>query len=420
MIVKVISMKSDVIIAGVGIAASACALRLADGGFHPFLLTRDLETAGGFEAIGEPCWPLIQDLSLGSALEEGGPEIVTGFENGWEPADRQQKPRKWAHVDRRAFATAALREAVRRGATVLRVRVMAPLRMDQEGVHAQIDGQLRQFAAAVDATGRSAAWSRPIVRQGRDVVTLFAAPQAPQTPGRVIRLPHGWAFSIGVNFAATVGLVGEFSNRIDGATRARLGLEGNVRFLGRRPAFPQWCQAPIRQRRISVGDAALAYNPIAGHGIHFALASATSAAAVIRAWQAGPEAAANAERYYRAFVESARTRHLEFLRTLPNAAASPLAPTPLPAAVRFTGTVRTAELNCGGHIQQGEAIEIEGGGMVRWLGDFDLLVLRKLAGAAAPTRRLVDELELPPARATRLIRWCVDRGILSAAPELHT
>jgi len=97
---------------------------------------------------------------------------------------------------------------------------------------------------------------------------------------------------------------------------------------------------------------------------------------------------------------------------------SPLAPTPLPAAVRFTGTVRTAELNCRGHIQQGEAIEIEGGGMVRWLGGFDLLVLRKLAGAAAPTRKLVDKLELPPALATRVIRWCVERGILSAATEL--
>lgn len=411
-------MKSDVIIAGVGIAASACALRLTDAGFHPFLLTRDLEMAGGFEAIGEYCWPLIQDLGLGSALEEAGPEIVTGFENGWDLAHRERKPGKWAHVERRAFATAALREAIRRGATVLRVRELAPLRMDQEGAHVKIDGQVRQFAAAVDATGRSAAWSRPVVRQGRDVVTLFASPQAPQTPGRVIRLPHGWAFSIGVNLAATLGLVGQYPNRIDGVTRARLGVEGNVRFLGRRPAFPQWCQVPIRQRRISVGDAALAYDPIAGHGIHFALASATSAVAVIRAWQAGPEATAIAERYYRSFLECARTRHLELLRTLPNAVAPPLAPTPLPAALRFTGTVRTAELNCGGHVLRGEAIQIEGGGMVRWLGDFDLLVFRKLAGAAAPTRRLVDELELPPAHATRLIRWCVERGILSAAPEL--
>jgi hypothetical protein len=58
-----------------------------------------------------------------------------------------------------------------------------------------------------------------------------------------------------------------------------------------------------------------------------------------------------------------------------------------------------------------------GGGLVRWLGGFDLLVLRTLAAAAAPTGRLVCELELPPARAARVIRWCVDRGILSAAPE---
>ena len=116
-------------------------------------------------------------------------------------------------------------------------------------------------------------------------------------------------------------------------------------------------------------------------------------------------------------MDSARTRHLEFLRGLPDTAAAPPAATALPAAVRFTGTVRTAELNYGGQILQGEAIEIEGGGLVRWLGGFDLLVLRTLAAAAAPTRRLGRELELPPARAARVIRWCVDRGILSAAPE---
>ena len=410
-------MKSDVIIAGSGIAASACALRLADAGFHPFLLARDLATAGGAEAIAEYCWPLIQDLGLWSALEEAGAEIVTGFENHWDASHRERKPGKWAHVERRAFAAAALRQAVGRGATVLRANKLAPLSMDQESAGVEIGGQVRRFVAAVDATGRSAAWSRPVVRRGRDLATLFEAPRAKLAPGRVIRLPHGWAFSIGVNVTATVGLVGEYPNRMDGGARERLGVKGDIRFIGRRPAFPQWCQVPIDQRRISVGDAALAYNPVAGHGIHFALASATGAAAVIRAWQAGPAAAAAADRYYRAFVNGARTHHLEFLYTLPNAAVTPPAPAPLPAAVRFTGTVRTADLNCGGKIVQGDAIEMEGGELVRWLGNFDLLVLRTLAATRAPTHQLARELDPAPARAARVIRWCLDRGILSAAPE---
>jgi flavin-dependent dehydrogenase len=417
MIVKDNLMKSEVIIAGSGVAASACALRLAGAGFRPFLLTRDLAMAGGVEAIGEYCWPLIQDLGLWCALEEAGAEVVTGFENCWDASHSEHKPGKWAHVERRAFAAAAVREAVRRGATVLAVRKPTPLRIDHEGASVEIDGQVRRFAAAVDATGRLAAWSRPVVRRGRDVATLFESPRTQQAPGRVIRLPHGWAFSIGVNLAATVGLVGGYSNRMDSRTRARLGLEGDVRLIGRRPAFPQWCQVPVRERRIAVGDAALAYNPIAGHGIHFALASATSAAAVIRAWQTGPDTAAIAERYYCAFVDSARTHHLEFLRTLPNVAAAAHAPAALPAAVRFTGTVRPAELNCDGHILQGEAIEMESGGLVRWLGGFDLLALRTLAPTVTPTRRVEGELGLPPARAARVIRWCVDRGILSAAPE---
>jgi hypothetical protein len=410
-------MPSDVIIAGSGIAACACALRVASLGFRPFLLTRELEMAGGIEAIGESCWPLIQDIGLWNALEEAGAEFVKGFENAWDESDSEMKSGYWAHVERRAFAERALREAVRRGATLFHVSKLAPLHSSQDCVQVEIGGSVRRFSAAVDATGRAACWSRPLERQGRELATLFEAPRGCHKAGKVIRLASGWAFSIGLNSTATVGLVGEYPALIDVVTRARIGIEGEGSFKGRRPAFAQWCQSPILERRISVGDAALAYNPIAGHGIHFALAGATKAAAVIRAWQDGPEPSAIAERYYTSFVTSARLSHLKFLSSLQDPPAAPPAPVPLPIEVRFTATVRSTELNYGGEILQGDAIEIDGGAMVRWLGDFDLLALRALAAAAVPTCRLARELELPPARADRVIRWCVDRGILSAPPE---
>jgi len=88
-----------------------------------------------------------------------------------------------------------------------------------------------------------------------------------------------------------------------------------ARYLGRRPAFPQWCENPIEGRRIAVGDAAFAYDPLAGQGIRFALASAFAAASVIQDWKEnGDHGAAN--RFYRDFVGQARVRHLEFLAKL--------------------------------------------------------------------------------------------------------
>jgi len=88
-----------------------------------------------------------------------------------------------------------------------------------------------------------------------------------------------------------------------------------ARYLGRRPAFPQWCENPIEGRRIAVGDAAFAYDPLAGQGIRFALASAFAAASVIQCWKEnGDHGTANC--FYGDFVRQARARHLEFLAKL--------------------------------------------------------------------------------------------------------
>jgi 2-polyprenyl-6-methoxyphenol hydroxylase-like FAD-dependent oxidoreductase len=87
------------------------------------------------------------------------------------------------------------------------------------------------------------------------------------------------------------------------------------RYLGRRSAFPQWCENPTEGPRIAVGDAAFAYDPLAGQGIRFALASAFAAASVIQCWKEnGDRGTANC--FYGDFVRQARARHLEFLAKL--------------------------------------------------------------------------------------------------------
>ncbi len=191
----------------------------------------------------------------------------------------------------------------------------------------------------------------------------------------------------------------------------------DARFVGPRPAFPQWCDRPIEQRRLAVGDAALAYNPLAGQGIRFALASAYSAAAVLRTWRDDPAAAAAAERYYADFVDSARRRHFEFLDSLhagqERKGAKPIS---IPETVRFTGRTRIAAVNRDSRIVQEEVLETADGGALRWVGGFDLLCLRDMAQIPVRTAHLVEQLQRLPmtaAHARMLVRWCLERQVLT-------
>ena len=125
------------------------------------------------------------------------------------------------------------------------------------------------------------------------------------------------------------------------STCGRANTPKGARYLGRRPAFPQWCENPIQGRRIAVGDAAFSCDPLAGQGIRFALASAFAAASVIQYWKENSNRGA-ANRFYRDFVGQARVRHLEFLAKLElDLPADVLEP--LPKRVSFSGRIGSAE-----------------------------------------------------------------------------
>jgi hypothetical protein len=192
-------------------------------------------------------------------------------------------------------------------------------------------------------------------------------------------------------------------------------------YLGRRPAFPQWCAEPIAGRRLAVGDAALASDPIAGQGIRFALASAAAAAGAVGTWCDGdPEATARA--FYHRFVSDARRRHLGLLAKLYDPQGV-IAPQPirlsssaeLPRRVRFAGHTFLAELSVEGRVVPGAVLQLPDGGLVRWLGSFDILLLRELAAAPVAPDVLVERLAacgLSPAASRGLLRWCLERTIL--------
>lgn len=343
----------------------------------------------GVEAIPEAAFPLIRELGLDRAVALAGGKIVEGFENAWIRSDPVLLPGRWLHIERSVFASAAIQEAVARGVEISMVRRLPSVPAD--------------CFAAVDATGRSAAWSRPIHRQGNQVADLFEIPAAAAERGRIERTPDRWMYRIG----STLGVVSTRSRPSHGPPGAR--------YLGRRPAFPQWCEDPVRGRRIAVGDAAFAYDPLAGHGIRFALASAFAAASVIQTWSEKSDTAP-ASRFYRDFVNQARIRHLEFLDKL-ELDQPPAPPQPLPEKVRFSGRRGTAELSIESRIVTSDAVLFADQTAVRWLGGVDLLEFEHLARKPVTSAALLGHLHslgVSGARARSIMSWCLRRGVLEA------
>jgi hypothetical protein len=407
------SSNSGVIIAGTGIAAAAMALRLLHFKIPATLISLDRLPSSGIESIPEGAFPLVAELGLEPVLAEAGGELIETFENGWAQNPPVARQGKWLHVQRTLLAETIMREAVRRGAQVLSMR-----RLPDPGA---FEGQ---YLAAIDGTGRSAAWSRPVGRHGNQVADLYEVPNIPNSPARIVKLASGWGYRLGAGATATVGLMSPLareSQRTDTAA-ASLGIDaGAARYLGRRPAFPQWCDKPVDGRRIALGDAAFAFDPIAGMGIRFALASAFAVTPLVRAWSDNsPDADVHmAVRFYERFVSQARVRHLDFLALSP-AQPPPQRPISFPHTVIFNAPRTRAELNMGSRVVVDEAISVPGApgseqAIVRWVGGVDLLRVEELARTAVPTRVLIHQLAsgtFGHRRVASVVGWCLRTKVL--------
>jgi flavin-dependent dehydrogenase len=436
-------MRQDVVIAGSGVAAAAVATRLLVAGYSVLLLRKPTSAKPGVEVLPPEARHQVLALGWTSVFDEAGAVIVEGFENHWNTAEPTIKPGRFVHVERTSLARAALAFVIRQGARVLDVRSLPRLESKETtGVSITHGGVNRRFLAAVDATGRAAAWSRPVRRQGRQIADLFEGPSdALPLRGRVVSDfgGDGWAYRAGLVDSTTVGVIGR-----PGGSRPELDLSsaraldvpaGRFRFVGRRPSFPQWASDPVRGLCFAVGDAAFASDPLAGQGIRFAMASGIAAATAIDALVrsefiasrfpqarpfAGQEAImfnspALASDYYRDFVNSARARHLRAVASLRAGSTTPPEAIRLPATLCFTARPRMAALSQSGALGADIAYELPDGGLVRWLGPFDLRRLAHLASAPVPSNELAQRLRaegLSPPDAQKLIFWCVSHKVL--------
>jgi flavin-dependent dehydrogenase len=411
----------NVLVGGAGIAASAACLRLCALGLRPLVLSASRPLVRGIEAIPEAALPLFSELGMMRVLEEAGAATVGGFENHWLGEERTLKKGRWIHVERTSLALAAMHEAVRRGATVWTCHSLPELIHGPGAVEIVHQGEQLRFDAAIDATGRSAVWSRPVCRQGYQVADLYAFRDDGSRRGRVVRLQESWAYCLGLNGSTTAAIIsadGKRRAKLDLCYRHLLGLRSSSsEYLGRRPAFPQWTEHPIQGRRLTVGDAALAYDPVAGQGIRFALSSAFSAVAVINTLKKHPGGGAAAERFYNTLIRQSTQRHLQFLRDLWQVQPSRSMPVLLPEVVVFTRETTSTELQTGSRIVAGEAFRLADGACVRWVGAVDLLRLRDLAREPISSRELKRRLssnDVGVHQAAAVLTWCVRQGLITS------
>jgi flavin-dependent dehydrogenase len=423
------SFKKDIVIAGAGVAAAAVAMRLLNFGFRPFLLSRGLGGVGGIEAIPESALRLFDALELTPILQIAGGVWVEGFENAWHNETVIQLGR-YIHIERASLARAAIALVIDRGGIVVPCNTLPHLSMKQEWVEVTICGVEQRFAAAIDATGRPALWSRPTRRHHREIAEIFSIfCNDSLGRGRIARIPGGWAYRLGLRNAITVGVVTSDGNCVEQFQEQILENlclpQTQLHLLGRRPAFLQWAEEPIKNRRVAVGDAALAYNPIAGQGIRFALSSALAATAVVRTWEDSPDDKDYATQYYHELVNAERQRHLSNINFLNANEPQPSNQLPEPffsnalllSTICYSGRIEMKGLCINGLIKCCEAIALPDGNTVRWLGNFDLLTLRELCKVPVLTSTLIEQLSfnhISQAEALYLIRWCLERNILSS------
>jgi flavin-dependent dehydrogenase len=413
----------DVLIGGAGIAAAAIAIRLCSLGFRPLLLTTSTPAVPGVEAVPEAALALFAELGIEHVLRQAEPVAMDGFENHWRAQEPVVHSGSWIHFDRALLAQAAVREAINRGAVLRFCAALPKLFHQPDCIYIMHDGETLRFDAAVDATGRSSIWSRPIRRSGRQVADLYRLPADTLKRGIIAGDSNRWSYRLGTNHSVTLGIVtkeGAHRNLPDAWIQEVLGVSPDgAEFVGRRPAFPQWCEMPVDQRRLAIGDAALAYDPVAGQGACFAISSALAASATIATWRNAPLHHEAADRFYFNFVNQRRQRHLGHIqRIYEDSPPSQLSAQPLPEMLVFSGDTGAADVLVASAITTQNVLVLRDGTKVRWLGSLDLLEIRDFARQPVRSLALVNHLTSPcvsPVKAVRALQWCVQHGLLKAA-----
>ncbi len=305
---------TDIAVIGAGPAGTATAIGLSRLGYRVTVLykPRGYPAAEGLPA--RVCDGL-RAAGCGNALAAiGEPARRKATWNGKTNSANQEYL-----VEREHFDSALIDDLKQAGIDPIRCRVE---KIENSGIAAKTEnGEALVVNASfvVDARGRAAPAGRRRRVMGPPTTALVQKWKEPPGPPRtsVASFPDGWAWFAapgdGKSFLQIAldsqpgalpkraALQEHFLNHLDEVPGARDWL-ADARIDGpvtARNATATMTRAPVEAGLLRVGDAALAVDPLSGHGMFQALSTALAAPAVINTLLQRPGDAALAERFYR-------------------------------------------------------------------------------------------------------------------------
>ncbi|UCH73322.1 MAG: FAD-dependent monooxygenase [Rhodospirillales bacterium] len=302
-----------VLIAGGGPAGAAVAVSLARLGHRPLLIAAPRRQPA-LEGFSDRTLRALETLGLEHARAAVGARVLRA---AYWAGERNQVNEEYI-VDREAFDTALLADVRAHDIEVLQDRVMRTTRSQERW-----DLRLSSYGAMttdllVEARGRAAPAPPRTRRSGPATVSLArcwtGVDADPATSIAAMR--DGWAWYAAPGGGAAIlqflvaatpgdlpkraGLVEFFDQILSGCEIARHWI-ADGRSHGPvvvRRANPVCAQRPFDDGRIRVGDAALAPDPLSGHGVYVALGGAQAAAVAVNTLLRRPASAALARTFY--------------------------------------------------------------------------------------------------------------------------
>jgi flavin-dependent dehydrogenase len=326
----------DVVLLGAGPAGCATAIALADAGLSVAVVSRTARREPVGECLAPAAMPLLRTLGVDDLADDGhlpchGTTSVWGSDT---PQSHSFLTEPWGHgwhLDRRRFDARLENRARQAGVVVEKIDGAAAVTDIAAGWEVETPGARRRCAFLVDATGR-ASWlgrrqgARRVEEDRQVAMTVFlrATNCDPEdTTTLVESVPGGWWYSALLpegRLVAALTTDPDLLVRVESraaleqlletapTTHARLNRHGAIPEgdpqLG--PASGGILDPAAGTDWLAVGDAALSYDPLAGHGLTAALAGARDAAVAISATLGGSGDALGA---YRKRVATAHTNY---------------------------------------------------------------------------------------------------------------
>ncbi len=304
---------ADILIAGGGPAGAAAAMSLARLGHSPLLISAPRRQAA-LEGFSRRTVQALRTLGFRQAPDAIGAEVVR--EVIWNGV-RSRVNTEFV-VDRDTFDSALLADVRDHGVEVLRDRVTRATRVESRWHVHLSSSQVVTADFLIEARGRAAPVPSTARSQGPATVSLARhwAGVGDVADTAVAAMRNGWVWyaSTGGGRAILQVLVAAESG--DVPKRARL-VEFYDRMLsdcgearnwvggGRasdgvvvRHANPVCARKPHAEGMIRIGDAAVAPDPLSGHGVYVALGGAQAAATVVNTLLRRPGNAVLAKSFY--------------------------------------------------------------------------------------------------------------------------